>query len=313
MQTYEYAGVDVSKTRLDIHIEGQWQAFDNTNKGCKKLIAWLRKRQGPIMIVLEASGGYERALLDAAWTEAMPISRLNPRQVRDFARSQGRLAKTDRLDARMISEFAQTANPAALPPPSPARRRLDELVCRRQQLTDLLAAEKTRLRQASESMRPMNESFIKQIEQQINAIDELIGQVVDSDDDLRGKSRSLQQVHGVGKTTAAVLIAQMPELGHMNRREAAALAGVAPFNRDSGTYRGNRHISAGRSKVRKALYMAALSASRSHPLLSPYYKRLRAAGKPGKVALTAVMRKLISILNDILKPSVLTSAQHSCC
>lgn len=298
-----YAGIDISKDALDVSLAGQpVQRYGAHARGIAKLVRRLEKLSGTVQVICEPSGGYERPLLEALWAAGIAVSPVNAARVRAFARAQGYLAKTDQIDAGMLREFGERLHPAILAAPSPLRRRLAALVQRREQLVALVRMEEQRREQTGDTVvRKLCEKLIKQLHRQVDQLDKMIERLIDQDDELRGQSERLQQVKGVGKVTAATLLAEFPELGELTSNQAAALAGVAPYNRDSGRHRGRRTISGGRLKVRRVLYMAALVAARHNPILRAFYRRLVAAGKPKKLALTAVMRKLIVLLNQLLK------------
>ena len=298
-----YAGIDISKDTLDISLAGQpVQSYGADARGIAKLVRKLGKLTGTIQVICEPSGGYERPLLEALWAAGIAVSLVNAGRVRAFARAQGYLAKTDQIDAGVLREFGERLHPATLGAPSPPRRRLAALVQRREQLVALVCMEDQRRDQTSDTVvRRLCEKLIKQLHRQVDELDKMIERLINQDDELRGQSERLQQVKGVGKVTAATLLAEFPELGALTRNQAAALAGVAPYNRDSGRHRGRRTICGGRLKVRRVLYMAAIVAARHNPILRAFYQRLIAAGKPKKLALTAVMRKLIVLLNQLQK------------
>ena len=305
-----FAGIDISKDALDVSLLGQSvKRYGTEPAEIKKLVRELKKRSEQIHVVCEPSGGYERPLLDALWSADLAVSLVNAARVRSFARAQGYLAKTDQIDAIMLREFGERLNPSTTVAPSPQRRRLAALVQRREQLVNLISMEEQRLDQTDETVVcQLSRELIKQLHDQVDKLDVLIAAQIDQDDDLRGQSERLQQVKGVGKVTAATLLAELPELGELTRNEVAALAGLAPFNRDSGKHRGRRTIRGGRIKVRRVLYMAAGVAARFNPVLKTFYERLLANGKPKKVARTAVMRKLIVLLNQMLKNPEFTLA-----
>ncbi len=297
-----WAGIDISKGALDLSLRGQPSVrFGNDAVGLAALLKVLKK-QGSVQVVCEPSGGFERALLEALWEVQVPVSLINAARVRAFARSKGLLAKTDQIDAQVLREFGELFAPPPLAAPAPARRRLAALVQRREQLVGLLAMEEQRLVQADDAfVRRLGAKLIKELKRQVAELDAMIAAQIDEDDDLKRDNARLQEVKGVGPTTAATLLAEMPELGKLSRNEAAALAGVAPRNRDSGLFRGRRTIGGGRLPVRRVLYMAAVVASRFNPVLKAFYEHLVTAGKPKKLALTAVMRKLVVLLNHLLK------------
>ena len=253
----------------------------------------------PYRVVMEATGGLELPLVAALSEAELPVVIINPRQVRDFARATGRLAKTDRLDARSLAEFDAAVNPPVRPLPDPQRRQLQELVTRRHQLVIMRSTEKTRLSRFSGKVKEYIESHIASLDGQLRDVERDIKTLLLSRPQWREQVQLLSSVPGVGPVLCATLVARLPELGQLNRKQIAALAGVAPFSRDSGTLRGKRTVWGGRRQLRRVLYMAALSATRSNPILRGFYRRLVAAGKPAKVALTACMRKLLGILNSM--------------
>ena len=298
-----YAGVDICKDALDVSLVGRSpERYDNDAAGITGLIKSLGKLLGPVHVICEPSGGYERELLEALWAANIPVSLVNAARVRSFARAQGLLAKTDEIDASVLREFGELLQPAVIEAPSPARQRLAALVQRREQLVNLLTMEEQRLMQTRDAvLKKLTQSLIRELQKQVKQIEEMIEQQIDDDDTLRGQSARLQQVKGIGKVTASTILAELPELGKLSRKQVGALAGVAPYNRDSGTLRGRRTIRGGRIKIRRVLYMAATVAARFNPILKSFYQRLVSAGKPKKVALTAVMRKLVVLLNHLIK------------
>jgi transposase len=298
-----FVGIDVAKDRLDIHVRPSGEAFAvaRDSEGLAGLVDRLRALH-PSLIVLEATGGFETVVAAALGAAQMPLAVVNPRQIRDFARATGRLAKTDALDAQIIALFAERIRPEPRPLPDDAARGLAELVARRRQLIEMMTAERNRRRMLT------SRRLLKSVDRLLAALQkELSSLEQDLDDTIRGTPAwreaedLLTSVPGVGDKLARTLIADLPELGRLGRRQIAALVGVAPINRDSGTMRGKRTTWAGRAKVRSVLYMAALVASRHNPILAGFYQRLLAAGKAKKSALTAVMRKLLTILNAILR------------
>ena len=304
-QTIVYIGIDVAKAHLDVAWQNRFRRFDNDKAGRVTLVKWIKQEQsGSVQIICEASGGYEQDLLDALAEVALAVSLVQATRVRQYARAAGTLAKTDKVDARVLAGFGAAMRPEPTSPRSAAQKLLRELESQRRHLSDLLVAEQNRLEQLhDEKLRGLARALMGTIKKQIARIDARITTLIMQDQELCQKAQKLTSVKGVGERTAALLLAQMPELGTLNRREAAALAGLAPFNRDSGTMRGKRTIFAGRRAVRRGLYMAALVASRRNPILSNFYRRLRTKDKPHKVALTAVMRKLLLALNQALTPT----------
>ena len=302
-QAIVYIGIDVAKAYLDVSWVGEARRFSNEEKGHAALVRWLKTSATAVQLICEASGGYERALLESLAEQQVAVTLVQALRVRQYARAAGILAKTDRIDARVLAAFGAALRPKPTAPLSRQQKRLRELESQRRHLTQVLRAEENRLEQLQcADLRSLGRSLIKQIQKQIDAIEEPISSSIAQDQALCVKAQKLTAVTGVGARTAALLLAQMPELGQLNRRQAAALAGLAPFNHDSGSLRGKRAIFGGRSALRSGLYMAALAAARHNPILSRFYQRLRAKGKPHQLALTAVMRKLLLALNHTLKP-----------
>jgi transposase len=298
-----YVGVDIGKASLDVSLAGQPPCrYANDRPGIAALIKALKKLPQPAQVICEPSGGYERDLLAALWAAGLAVSLVHAARIRAFARAQGLLAKTDPIDAVVLREFGELLKPGTLAAPSPQQERLAALVQRREQLVNLLSMEDQRLAQTREAVvRKMGERLLQELATQIEQMDALIEEQIAADKKLKSQSERLQQVKGIGPVTASTLLAELPELGTLNRGESGALAGVAPYNRDSGEHRGRRTIRGGRVRVRRVLYMAASVAVRFNPVLKAFYQRLVAAGKPKKLALTAVMRKLIVLLNHLLK------------
>jgi transposase len=297
-----FVGIDVCKASLDLVVrpENQCWTENNDEEGVARLVGRLVELR-PVLIVLEATGGYHMAVTAALAAEGLPVVVVNPRQVRDFARSVGRLAKTDCLDAAVLAEFADRVRPEVRSIPDSCTRKLQALVTRRRQLVQMMTAEKNRL-----GVSPL--PIQKQICKHLQWLEKHLAQMnTDLDDTLRSspvwreQEDLLRSVKGVGPVTSTTLLAELPELGTLSRQKIAALVGIAPFNRDSGKWRGRRSIWGGRAHVRAALYMRPLSAIRSNQVIRDFYQRLRAAGKLKKVAITACMRKLLTILNAMLK------------
>lgn len=297
-----FVGVDVSQARLDVALRPSGERFsvDNDAPSIDALVDRL-KAVAPGLIVLEATGGYEIPFASAAAAAGLPVVVANPRQVRDFARAVGRLAKTDSIDADVLALFGERVRPTIRPLPDEDTRRLDALVTRRRQLVGMIIAETNRLSAAVPPLRRGIQAHIQWLRRQLADLDLDLRQQIRRSPAWREKDDLLQSVPGVGPQLSAALLAGLPELGQLDRRQAAALVGVAPFNRDSGTLRGRRAIWGGRAALRSSLYMAALVAARYNPVIRAFYQRLRAAGKKAKVALVACMRKLLSILNAMLK------------
>jgi transposase len=300
-----YLGVDVAKSYLDAAIGNEKRRLVNERIGHRELIKWVKQLRAPVQVICESSGGYERALVQALVGAQLRVSLVQANRVRQFARASGILAKTDHIDAELLCAFGKVMRPQTVTAATLAQEHLRELESQRRHLTHLLVMEQNRGARLSDAcVRRLNRSLTNQIKKQIKQLDLLIQQHIEASPELSAKVRKLTAINGVGARTAALLLAQMPELGQLNRREVAALVGVAPFNRDSGKMRGKRAIYGGRRPVRHGLYMAALVAARHNPMLRTFYLRLRAAGKPAKLALTATMRKLLIVLNSALKPDL---------
>ena len=298
-----FVGIDVAKDRLDVHVLPSGEAFAVARDG--KGLDELADRLGRLdvsLAVLEATGGYETTVAAALCAAGLPLAVVNPRQIRDFARATGRLAKTDALDAEAIARFAEAVRPEPRPMPDKQARALAELVARRRQIVEMMTAERNRRKRlASRRMIGSVDRVLAALRRELADLDSEIGDAIRQTPAWRRAENLLKSVPGVGDVTARTLIADLPELGTLRRRQIAALVGVAPFNRDSGRMRGKRTVWGGRANVRATLYMAALVASKHNPVLKAFYQRLIADGKLKKVALTAVMRKLITILNAILR------------
>ena len=297
-----YVGVDVSKAYLDVAWAERSRRFANNKSGLSVLMKWIN--QSPVHLICEASGGYERGLLDAAEQNAIKLSLVQANRVRQYARAAGILAKTDKVDALVLCAFGSAMQPKPLVPLSRQQKQLRELEAQRRHLSRMVVSEQNRLAQLNDkALQRLTHSLLTTLKRQMAAIDTRIAAVIAQDQTLDEKAQKLTAIVGVGTRTAVLLLAQMPELGTLNRAQAAALAGLAPFNRDSGTLRGKRTIFGGRRALRCGLYMAALVAARRNRILRDFYQRLRTKGKPHKLALTAVMRKLLLALNQTLKPA----------
>lgn len=297
------AGIDVSKARLDVAVRPDHQQWALANEEAQfGDLASRLTDLGVELVVLEATGGLEMPVASALAVAGFQVAVVNPRQVRDFAKATGRLAKTDRINADLIAHFGQAVHPVARPLPDEDLRQLRDLVTRRRQLLDLKVAETNRRKTArSEATRASIDAVLKTLKQQVSSIQAEIEQLIGSRPEWKQRAQLLTSAPGVGITTAAVLLAELPELGATNRGEVAALAGVAPLNRDSGTIQGRRSIWGGRASIRSVLYMAALVGSRHNPVLSAFYQRLLSHGKAKKVALAACMRKLLLLLNAMVR------------
>lgn len=296
-----YVGIDVSKHHLDIAIrpsEESWQE-DNDLQGINHLVEQLSKLQ-PTLIVLEATGGYETPVACALGAAGLRVAVINPRQARDFAKSLGRLAKTDKIDAMTLARFGESVHPEVRIMPDEQSLELQAQLVRRRQLIEMLVAEKNRLHMTHISVRPNLLEHIDWLKKELERIDQDLHDQLQKSPMWREKEDLLRSVPGIGPVTSTTLLAELPELGKLNRKQIAALVGVAPFNCDSGMMRGKRAIWGGRASVRSALYMATLSATRFNPIICAHFKNLVAQGKPAKVALIACMRKMLVILNAMI-------------
>lgn len=303
MKHFSHVGIDVSKDYWDVAIDGENKVrrYATSPEGLKDLLGQLATLSN-VRVCLEATGGWERVLVDALHHHAISVAVVNPRQIRDFARAMNQLAKTDAIDARVIARFAAMMEPTPHEKPSENQEKLRSLRTRRNQVVDMLTQEKNRLAtQHDPEIRQLINRSIDWYKQQLKEIDQQIEQRIEADASLRQKAALLTSVPGVAMATASALLTEMPELGNLNRREAARLAGLAPINRDSGKMRGKRMIGGGRRTVRRALYMATLVATRFNPRIRQHYQHLLSQGKRKLVALAACMRKLLLILNTILK------------
>ena len=298
-----FVGIDVAKAQLDVAVRpaaDRWEV-SHDDAGIGQLVSQL-KSLGPAMVLVEASGGLELPLVAALATGELPVVVVNPRQVRDFARATGKLAKTDALDAAVLAHFAEAVRPPVRPLRDAETQVLNSLVARRHQVMTMLVSEKNRLSAAATvAVRPRIEAHIAWLERELEDLDDGLRRTLRQSPVWREKDDLLRTVPGVGEQLSLTLLAYLPELGTLDRRQIAALVGVAPFNRDSGTLRGKRTVWGGRARIRATLYMGALVASRFNPVIRDFYQRLLAAGKPKKLALTACMRKLLVILNSMLK------------
>jgi transposase len=296
-----YVGLDVAKLSLQLHLAGRFHFLANDAKGHTQLLKRLRGHPAA-HVVCEATGGYEQAVVRALQSAGVPVSIVEAGRVRYFARAQGQRAKTDPIDAAVLSEYGTTFKPAATAPASLQQQQLAELAQRRRQLIHLLVSERNHAEHYTDSFRVrQSRQLAKALEKQITQCDEAITTLIAQDTELARKAERLKAIPGVGPVVAATMLAEMPELGKLTTQTAAALAGVAPYNRDSGGQTGARRINGGRAAVRCALYMATLSAVRHDRILKEFYLRLRAAGKKPLVAMTACMRKLVILMNRLLK------------
>ena len=301
----QFIGIDVAKTKVDI---AQWgnktvQTYSNDIEGRTKLLEWLNELGKPpqSLIVVEATGGLEQALISELLAAEYPVAKINPKRARDFARALGQLAKTDKIDAQMLARFAHTIQPQVHPLKDAQQLQLSAHITRRRQLIQMLVSEKNRLSSAVALMRPRIEKHLNWLDSELAEVDTEIDHFIDDHSDWKDNQQRLMLIPGVGRITTMTLLAELPELGTLTPKQIASLVGLAPFNRDSGSMRGRRMIWGGRAAVRRALYMAAVSAMRWNPVIRTFYQRLRDAGKPFKVAITACMRKLLIIMNAMIR------------
>jgi transposase len=298
----KYVGIDVSKDRLDIAVWGEKYCLEvaNTKKGIAKLVKQMMAL-APKLIVVEATGGYEEAVVLAFFEVGLPVALVSPQRVRQYARAKGLLAKTDKLDAQTLADYGKQIQPRLFVGKSAERRRLSVLVGRRRQLGEMLQAEKNRLRTQDRSLKHSLERMIGYLESELATVEQEIEQVLKEHQELGEQEELLRTAKSIGPVTAAVLVANLPELGQLDRKQIAALVGVAPMNRDSGRKRGYRKTKGGRPEVRSALYMSTLTGIRYNPILKAQYEQLVKRGKEKKVAITACMRKMLTILNAMMR------------
>lgn len=306
MTQEKYIGIDVSRKYLDIAVRPSGQAWRTGNNETEigHLVSRIKKLK-PSLIVVEATGGLERELVGAMQLAQMPVAVVNPRQARDFAKATGRLAKTDQLDADNLAHFAQAVQPEPRPLPDEATQQLAALISRRRQVVEMLTAERNRLKGAPSVSAEHIRQHIGWLQGQLADLDDDLNDRLEQSQQWQSKAKLLQSVPGVGQITILTLLADLPELGLLNRKQIAALVGVAPLSHDSGQYRGRRTIWGGRALVRSTLYMATLSAVQHNPIIKRFYERLLLAGKAKKLALTAALRKLLTILNAMVKSNSL--------
>lgn len=308
-----YLGIDIAKDSLEVFGPGLRLQVTNNAEGHGRLLVLAKELAGRAHFVCEATGGYERRLMACLLAQDQRVSLLNPARVRQFGKATGRLAKTDRIDAELLAEYGRTLTPEPEPRPEPGLVELTDVVRRRAQIAELLGLQRTQRQQLLDpELVTQLDQLIAVLERQISDLEKRLDELIDRDGGLGTRLQRLLEVEGVGKTTAISLLAELPELGRLNRGQIASLAGLAPFNHDSGGTCGQRHIRGGRAQVRRALYMAALTAARCNPVLGPFYRSLRARSKPHRVAITAVMRKLLVHLNKLAHDlSLSLDPQHS--
>jgi transposase len=298
----EYIGIDVSKATLDAACRksAEYRQFNNNARGIEALLEWLKAQQ-PELVVLEATGGLELPLVAELARVGLHVAVVNPRRIREFARSIGQLAKTDKLDAKVIAHFGEATHPEPRKLPTEQEEKLTALLTRRRQIVEMLTAERNRVHSARFAMQERIEIHIQWLNQELINLDIEISDFIHQSTLWKEKNTLLQSVPGVGKVTSATMLAMLPELGTLNRHKIAALVGIAPVNKDSGRRKRKRRVFGGRANVRSVLYMAALSASKHNPKIKAFYNHLIDMGKEKKVALTACMRKLLVILNAMVR------------
>ena len=297
-----HVGIDVSKALLEVAClpDGESWQLPNTPCGIDELVHRLLE-MGPVSVTLESCGKLETPLVAEMWAKELPVAVVNPRQVRDFARARGILAKTDAIDAQALASFGQMIEPAIRPPVSAETMEMQALLSRRRQVVGMKVAEENRLHSAMEVVRSRIERHLEALCRELEELDDDLGRMIRDSPAWKEREDLLRSVPGVGQVLASTLLARLPELGQLNRKQIASLVGLAPFNRDSGTLRGKRTVWGGRAEIRRVLYMAALSAKHHNPVIEAFYHRLVEAGKPKKVALVACMRKLLTILNTMVR------------
>jgi transposase len=303
--TIRHAGIDVSKRRLDVCVLPTGETFSvaNDQRGIDELVGRFEKARSEL-VVLEATGRYERPAAAAIAAAGIAVAVVNPRQARDFAKATGRLAKTDRIDAEVLARFAAAVDPSPSVLPDAEVQALQAILARRRQILEMLTAENNRLQMAPEAVAKRIRAHMKWLKKELDRIDKDLEEAIEASTAFKENEALLRSVPGVGPVLARTLLAELPELGTLTHKRLSALVGVAPFNNDSGQRRGKREVWGGRAPVRAALYMGALVATRHNPALKEFYERLLASGKPKKVALVACMRKLLSILNALMRDRV---------
>lgn len=300
MTSKNYIAIDIAKDSLAVTSDSFKGSFPYTDSGLGKLLKKIDVLDSPL-VVCEATGGYERKLMSLLFQKEIPVALVNPARVRNFARSEGTKAKTDPIDAQMLLRFAKSKDLRPTRPPSEQQQSLQALMDRRSQLTKTLASEKTRLQKSPQSIHKSIEKMIVFIEKELKALEEQIRETIKSDETMNRQNLIMQQVTGIGETTAWSILTYLGEISNLRRNQLVALAGVAPYNKDSGKFTGKRRIQGGRAKVRKCLYMAAQSAAVHNPHIKAYVDGLRARGKPYKCAIVAAMRKLLIFIQSLLK------------
>lgn len=306
-QTVTYIGVDISKETLEVCLPSGKRTIPYTPSGMASLRRALGSLESP-HVICEATGGYEKALLEDLWEHGLPVSLVNASRVRNFAKSEGLKAKSDPIDAHVLTRFGEEKKPRRCDPPTPERRKMIELLDRRTQLSDMIAQEKNRAQKAPPSLKKSYLRVLRTLEKELDRTDQDLEKCVRSDESLQKNDELFRSVKGIGSVTSWSILAYLGDITQFSRNQLVALVGVAPFDADSGTHRGRRRIEGGRAKVRRTLYMAAQSAAAHNPVIKPYVARLKERNKPHKVALTAAMRKIIIHLHSIAKNQNLSLA-----
>jgi transposase len=307
-----FVGIDVSKAQLDVAVLPDAECWEvrNEEAGIATLVERLRA-SAPILVVLEATGGYENAVVAALGAAGLPVVVVNPRQVRDFAKATGKLAKTDQIDALILALFAERVRPELRELSTEEAQALEALLARRRQILEMRQAEQNRLEHARGPVKKDLTEHIRYLERRLKRVDGELEERIQESPLWRAKENLLRSVPGIGPVVSRTLIAELPELGRLSHKQIAALVGVAPLNRDSGTLRGKRMVWGGRASVRAALYMGALVGVQRNPVIRAFYQRLRAKGKPAKVALVACMRKLLCIMNSMVRYNRAWDPEHA--
>jgi len=306
-QTVTYIGVDISKETLEVCLPSWKRTIPYTPSGMASLRKALRSLESP-HVICEATGGYEKSLLENLWEHGLPVSLVNASRVRNFAKSEGLKAKSDPIDAHVLSRFGEEKKPCRCHPPTPQRKKMIELLDRRTQLSDMITQEKNRIQKAPASLKKSYLRVLRTLEKELERADQQLEQCVQADETLQRGDELFRSIKGVGTVTSWSILAYLGDITEFGRNQLVALVGVAPFDQDSGTKKGRRKIEGGRAKVRRALYMAAQSAASHNPVIKPYVDRLKDRQKPHKAALTAAMRKLLIHMHSLAKKQKLSLA-----
>ena len=307
-----FVGIDISKDHLDLHVrpDDRHQGFSYDNDGLARLLEMIKELR-PQLIVMEATGGYEQRVVAVLAAQQLPVAVINARRVREFAKATGQLAKTDRLDAAVLSDFAEKLRPSVTALPDESREQLKALLARRRQIVEMITAENNRQLTAPKTIQREIRAHIDWLKKRLKKVDDDLGHSIKASPIWKAKDDILQSIPGIGPTASRTMLGILPELGTLNRRTIAALVGVAPMNQDSGKWRGRRRVQGGRTMVRNTLFMCTLVAVKHNPVIHVLYQRLLSAGKPKMVAITACMRKLLIILNAMLKTNSHWSPDHA--